>query len=88
MGQQEQGLLAGSGSRRLVLRSFLGTPPPRDPFRGWKQLHGCHGNQPPPLFPPTPQPAGRFQVGGRHRFAAGATSVGGVTGLLASRLRY
>lgn len=26
--------------------------------------------------------------GGRHRFAAGTASVGGVTGLLASRLRY
>ena len=91
MGQREQGLLGGSVSHRfprLVVCSFLGISP-GGRYRGWKLLHGCHGNQhlhspPPPLTTPASQEA----PGGRHRFAAGATGVGGVTGLLASRLRY
>lgn len=74
-----------------MARSFLGISPGSQ-CRGWKLLHGCHGNRHLPLpltSPPAPNPSASQETpGGRHRFAAGATSVGGVTGLLASRLRY
>lgn len=53
------------------------------------RLRGCHGNRPLFFFFPLPLPQASLEApGGRHGFAAGVASVGGMTGLLSSCLRY